>query len=98
MKINLAVAGAGLPDPWRSRILGQVRPCNIKIIRMDEAGIDWEDHPDYAEALLVLDGHMDLETPDGVTRCEAGDLFIVPVGVPHRVLPGSAGLLLLVDR
>lgn len=96
--INLPIDAAALPDAWRSRVVGRVGPCAIKIIRMDEAGIDWEDHPEYEEALYVLDGRMELEIPGERIVCGPGDLYVVPAGVPHRVLPGSHGLLLLIDR
>ncbi|HEX2114113.1 MAG TPA: hypothetical protein VHM01_06880 [Alphaproteobacteria bacterium] len=41
---------------------------------------------------------MDLEVGAGRVSMRACDLYVIPAGVPHRVLPGSAGLLLLVDR
>jgi mannose-6-phosphate isomerase-like protein (cupin superfamily) len=91
-------AMAALPEAWRSRIVGRVGPCNLKIIRMDEKGIPHEVHPDYEEALLVLEGRMDLEVGAEQVSLGTGDLYVIPAGVPHRVLPGSFGLLLLVDR
>ena len=33
-----------------------------------------------------------------VTEVNAGEVFIVPAGVPHAVAPGSHGTLVIIDR
>ena len=53
---------------------------------------------DFDEALLVLDGCMRLDLQGQVTEVNAGEVFIVPAGVPHAVAPGSHGTLVIIDR
>jgi hypothetical protein len=33
--VNLQAFAADLPDAWRSRVLGQVGPARLKVLRMD---------------------------------------------------------------
>ena len=64
---------------------------------MDEGGIPPEVHAEFDEALLVVDGRMELEVDGRVIELEAGDFYVVPAGMSHRVLPGSRGTLFLID-
>ncbi|ANC91540.1 cupin domain-containing protein [Azospirillum humicireducens] len=95
--INLIAETATLPHAWRSRIVGKIAGANLKIIRMDEAGIPSESHADFDEALFVLDGSMTLDVEGELIAMSAGDFFVIPAGKSHRVLEGSRGLLFLVD-
>ena len=87
---NLPSTAALLPHGWRSRILSRIAGANLKLIRMDEGG-------EFDEALLVVDGRMELEVDGHVIGLEAGDFYVVPAGMSHRVLPGSRGTLFLID-
>ena len=96
-KINLSATAASLPQAWRSTILGQAGGANFKLLRMDAAAYPDECH-DFDEALLVLDGRMNLEIGNEVIAVEAGELFIVPAGTAHAVAAGSHGTLVIIDR
>lgn len=95
--MNLIEAAKNLPHARRSKILGRTAGANFKVIRMDEAGIPYESHAEFDEALLVIDGHMPLEIDGKVIVLKSGDLHIVPAGKRHKVLQGSYGTLFLVD-
>ncbi|AAK25119.1 cupin domain-containing protein [Caulobacter vibrioides] len=97
MFINLAEEASSLPQAWRSKILGRTGGANIKIIRMDEAGIPTESHADFDEGFLVVEGHMTLEIEGRHIAMKAGDFYLVPAGQPHSVLPGARGVLFLID-
>ena len=49
-------------------------------------------------ALLVIEGCMRLDLQGQVTEVQAGEVFIVPAGVPHAVAPGSHGTLVIIDQ
>lgn len=95
--MNLVEEAENLAQAWRSRILGNTGGANLKVIRMDEAGIPYESHSEFDEALLVIDGEMQLEIEGEVITMRRGDFQIVPAGKKHKVLPGSYGTLFLVD-
>lgn len=90
-----AIADA-LPAAWRSTILGQVGPARIKILRMDAMAYGEEVHA-YNEGLLVVSGRMMLDVAGDTVVVDAGQLYIAQAGVPHAVLPGSHGSLVIID-
>ncbi len=96
-KIKLSTIADQLPRAWNSTIVGQAAGANVKVLRMDDAAYPDESH-DFDEALLVLDGCMRLDLQGQVTEVNAGEVFIVPAGVPHAVAPGSHGTLVIIDR
>ena len=96
-KINLLDAAQALPTAWRSAVLGQPANANFKVLRMDGQAYPDESH-DFDEALLVLNGQMNLLIQGGQVEVRAGEVFIVPAGLPHAVAPGSHGTLVIIDR
>lgn len=77
--VDLAETAAGLPEAWSSRVLGMVGAACVKVLRMDELPVAEESHGD-AEALLVLDGRVELEVDGMPVSVGAGELFMVPHG------------------
>ncbi|MFJ9183999.1 cupin domain-containing protein [Streptomyces anulatus] len=94
--VNLAETAAGLPEAWSSRVLGTVGPACVKVLRMDELPVGEESHG-AAEALLVLDGRLELEVNGVPVSVRAGELFMVPAAAAHSVRPGSRGTLVIVE-
>ena len=52
---------------------------------------------DYNEGLLVVDGKLLLQVEHEAVTVEAGQMYLAPAGVPHAVLPGSHGTLVIID-
>ena len=94
--LHLDSIANALPAAWRSTVLGQVGPARIKVLRMDESAYDEETH-DYNEGLLVISGQMWLSVAGETIAVEAGQMYVAQAGVPHAVLPGSHGTLVIVD-
>ncbi|XAH23734.1 cupin domain-containing protein [Xylophilus sp. GW821-FHT01B05] len=94
---NLLALAQANPQAWTSRICGQAAGANLKVLRMDAAAYPDESH-DFDEALLVLDGCMNLDIHGEVVAVRSGEVFIVPAGVPHAVAPGSHGTLVIIDQ
>ncbi|MER5640653.1 cupin domain-containing protein [Kitasatospora sp. NPDC002227] len=93
--INVFETAAELPQAWRSRLLGEFGTARLKVLRMDELPVVEEEHAE-AEALLVLDGRLELVVAGEAVTVRPGELYVVPAGVRHAVAPGSGGTLLLV--
>lgn len=96
-KTDLRSLATSLATSWRSTIVGQAAGANVKVLRMDAAEYPNEVH-DFDEALLVLDGQMNLRFGEDVVQVLGGEVYIVPAGVPHAVAAGSHGTLVIVDR
>ncbi len=97
MKTDLRQLADALPTAWRSTRLGRIGDANFKVLRMEGENDERELHA-YNEALLVLDGRLNLRLADEMIEIAAGEVFIVPAGTPHSVAPGSRGTLVIVDQ
>lgn len=86
-----------LPSPWQSRIIGKAGGANVKVLRMDASSYPNEVH-NFVEALLVLEGHMNLDINGRIVSVQAGEVFLVPAGQPHAVATGSYGTLVIIDQ
>lgn len=93
---NLVALASSLPEAWHSKVVGQAAGANIKVVRMDGGSYPNESHS-FDEALLVLEGQMNLQIGTAVTRVGTGEVYIVPAGVPHAVAEGSHGTLVIID-
>ena len=95
--IDLARAAAQLPQAWASTVLGDANGARVKVLRMD--GSDYADElHDYAEALLVLDGRMNLRVRGEPVPVLAGEVVVIPAGTVHGVAAGSHGTLVVIGR
>jgi mannose-6-phosphate isomerase-like protein (cupin superfamily) len=94
--IDFESLAADLPTTWTSSIVGQVGPSRIKVVRMDDQAYGEETH-DYNEGLLVIHGKMMLEVRGEEVVVTTGQMYLAAAGVPHSVLPGSYGTLVIID-
>jgi quercetin dioxygenase-like cupin family protein len=93
---DLVALALSLPSAWHSTVVGQAAGANLKVLRMDGQAYPDESHP-FDEALLVLEGHMNLRLGTEDIRVSAGEVYIVPAGIPHAVAEGSHGTLVIID-
>lgn len=96
-KTNLLQLAVSLPIAWKSTIVGAAAGANFKVLRMDGAEYPNEAH-NFDEALLVLEGQMNLQFGVEVVQVNAGEVYIVPAGIPHAVAAGSHGTLIIIDQ
>ncbi|MFD5414966.1 cupin domain-containing protein [Streptomyces nojiriensis] len=94
--INLKNTAADIPEGWRSLVLGEVGTACVKLLRMDEMPVGPESHG-APEALLVLDGQLQLEVSGRPVSVGAGELYMIPAGTTHAVGPESRGTLVIVE-
>ncbi|HEY4143476.1 cupin domain-containing protein [Pinirhizobacter sp.] len=94
--VDFESLAADLPTAWTSFVTGQVGPARIKVIRMDDQAYEEETH-DYNEGLLVINGKMMLQVRGEEVVVSAGQMYLAIAGVPHSVLPGSYGTLVIID-
>ncbi len=94
--IKLLDLANSLPSVWKSTVVGRPAGVNFKLLRMDGSVYPDEVH-DFDEALLVLEGCMRLDMQGKVTEVRAGEVCIVPAGIPHGVAAGSHGTLVIID-
>ncbi len=95
--IRLSQEASTLPLAWKSQVIGQAAGANIKVLRMDASAYPNEVHS-FVEALLVVEGQMNLEIAGKTVCVQAGEVFMVPAGIPHAVAAGSRGTLVIIDQ
>ncbi len=89
---------AYLPEQgWRSHNLGRVGNTHLKLFRVDPDGLAEEAHPDWAEALVMVEGCVQVTIDGTPVTLKAGDALLIPEGVRHAILPGGHGAFLLID-
>lgn len=93
---DLVETAAGLPVAWSSQLLGEVGAAGVKVLRMDGRPVPSEVHT-TTEALLVLDGQLELALEGRELSVRAGELCLVPGGHRHAVRAGSSGTLVIVE-
>jgi mannose-6-phosphate isomerase-like protein (cupin superfamily) len=94
--VHLDSVAGELPAAWKSSVVGTVGAARIKVLRMNEMTHEEETH-DYNEGLLVVSGRLMLEVAGEPVVVESGQMYLAEAGVPHAVLPGSYGTLVIVD-
>lgn len=46
---------------------------------------DWHDHADVEEVMVVLNGEGEVHDEDGAYQYAAGDVFIFPANIKHKI-------------
>jgi mannose-6-phosphate isomerase-like protein (cupin superfamily) len=81
--VNLAQKLSLFSDHWAPRIVALLNDYEVKVVKMKGEFV-WHDHAQTDELFLVLRGRLRIELHDGPVELSAGELFVVPRGVPHR--------------
>lgn len=93
-KVNLAEAFAGISEPWKPRIAGELNGQMVKLVKLEGEFI-WHHHEAEDEFFLVVSGRFRMDFRDRQVWLETGEFLIVPRGVEHRpVAEGTAHVLL----
>lgn len=69
---------------------------SVKVMRMNGLPLRQETHP-ATEALLVLDGRLELDVSGSRVSLSKGELYVLPAGTPHAARRGSHGTLAIVE-
>lgn len=95
--MNMFETAKELPLGWVSRVLADMPASRVKLFRIDPAGLPSETHLGYNEAMIVLEGKLELRLGEDVLPLSRGDFALIPARVPHEILPGGTGTILLLD-
>lgn len=96
--INLLEKFQLFNDFWQPRVVAELNDYQVKLARI-EGEFVWHDHADTDELFICLEGSMTIEMKEGDVHLSAGDLYVVPKGVPHKpVAHGECKILLLEPR
>lgn len=88
---------AELTDLWSPRVIAAVDDHYVKVARV-RGSLPWHDHSDEDELFYVLEGTLTIEMREATVELCAGELFVVPRGVPHRPAAADDCLIMLFER
>ncbi|HJU96585.1 MAG TPA: cupin domain-containing protein [Jiangellaceae bacterium] len=69
--------------------------CSLRVVRVTPGARTPHVHPHSAELTYVAEGSGTAWEADVPTSVAAGDVLVVPAGVPHATVAGPSDLLLI---
>ena len=83
-------------EQWSPKVVAEMNDYQFKLVRL-EGDFVWHDHQDTDETFIVLEGTLVIDFQDGTVELEAGQMLVVPKGVPHRPRASAEAKVLIVE-
>lgn len=85
-----------IKEPWRPGVIAGLNDYEVKLAKIKGEFV-WHSHEDTDELFLCLQGNMSIDFEDGSVKLGAGELLVVPRGVPHRPWADNECHVLLIE-
>ena len=85
--VNIAQCFEKFSDTYSPKIVGELNGQNVMLVRAEGDKIPWHSHDNEDEMFLVLEGVLNILERNKTTQINAGEFYIVPRGIEHRVVP-----------
>lgn len=95
--IHLAEKLSTFSEHWQPRVVGQFNGHDLMVAKVKGEFV-WHKHDDTDDFFLVLKGKITIRMHQGDVTLGAGDLFVVPRGVPHCPVAEEEAQILLIER
>lgn len=96
-KVSVARAAQRLKEPFKPLDLITVEDFAMRL-SLIRGAFPWHHHTRQDEMFLLFEGQMTLEIEGGGLSLKAGDMAIVPKGVPHRPAASERAVALLFEK
>ncbi len=96
-KINLKEAADSINDLYIYEKIGRLNGNVLSIVNVENRTLDFHTHEQSDELFYVIEGGFQLETDEGLTRVNAGELIIVPKGKRHRPVVRELSRFLMIE-
>jgi mannose-6-phosphate isomerase-like protein (cupin superfamily) len=94
--VDLAAVLASVEEPWQPRTVATLNDYDVRVVHT-LGEFTRHAHPDTDEMFVVLSGSLTIELDDAEVELGAGQLYVVPRGVPHRPRSAAGADVLLVE-
>ncbi len=94
--VDLAAVLASVEEPWQPRTVATLNDYDVRVVHT-LGEFTRHAHPDTDEMFVVLSGSLTIELDDAEVELGAGQLYVVPRGVPHRPRSVAGADVLLVE-
>ncbi len=95
-KINLKEKLGHFTDHWSPRIIGELNGQYVKLAKV-KGEMVWHSHAEEDELFYIINGQLTLKFRDGEVTLNAGDMYIVPMGVEHMPIAEEECHLMLFE-
>ena len=95
--VNIEKYFAKFTDTYSPKIVGELNGQHVKLARLEGDRVPWHAHDNEDEMFWVVEGTLDILMRDETVKVHAGEFYIVPKGVEHRVLPQGHVKLVLFE-
>jgi mannose-6-phosphate isomerase-like protein (cupin superfamily) len=96
-KVNLKDTALAVEKLYVYEKIGRLNGHVLSVVNVENRTLDFHTHEDSDELFYVIEGGFGLETEDGLTRVNEGELIIVPKGVLHRPVVTSLSRFLMIE-
>jgi len=95
--VNLAKCFEKFSDTYSPKIVGELNGQNVMLVKAEGDKIPWHTHDNEDEMFLVIEGVLNILERGKTSAVRAGEFYIVPKGIEHRVVPEGAVKLMLFE-
>ncbi len=95
--VNIEQCFGKFADTFSPKIVGELNGQQILLVRCEGDKVPWHTHDNEDEMFFVLEGVLDILEGGETTKVYAGEFYIVPRGVEHRVVPHGHVKLMLFE-
>jgi mannose-6-phosphate isomerase-like protein (cupin superfamily) len=81
--IDLASVLSTFDEPWSPRTVAVLNDYDVRVVKT-HGEFTRHSHPETDELFLVLRGSLTIGMDDGDVKLDAGQVYVVPRGVPHQ--------------
>lgn len=95
--VNIERCFGKFTDTYSPKIIGECNGQQIKLARLAGDKVPWHTHEHEDEMFFVFEGVLDILEKERTVTVRAGEFYIVPQGVEHRVVPHDRVKLILFE-
>ncbi len=96
-KVDLAAAAAELHDHWLPQTVAAYNGDHVQVVKVHGEYV-WHHHDRTDDLFIVLRGQIRIEMRERAVDLGEGQLFVVPVGVEHRVCAEEEALVMVLEH
>lgn len=95
--VNLAETALDIGDLYVYKKVASLNGHILSVVNVADRTLDFHVHEKSDELFYVIEGGFSLETENGLTRVEEGELIVVPKGTRHRPVVTSLTRFLMIE-
>lgn len=85
--INIEQCFNKFSETFSPKIIGELNGQHVKLVRVEGDKVPWHTHAEEDELFWVLEGELKILERDDFVTLHPGEMYIVPRGREHRVVP-----------